>query len=184
MRGTADRPLDVVVHDRSLLLTDCLVAAFTRAGLTAASSTEAERAPAVLLLDPQAHGASDVSARLAATQTRILLLGAPPSSAAEVVGRDQPVAVVVQAVRRALTGRAARPAPPSTGALTRREQQVLTLVSRGARNDDVSATLGISSHTVRTHVQNVLAKLEQPSRHAAVAYAHRHGLLDDVASSP
>ena len=70
---------------------------------------------------------------------------------------------------------ALRSARPDHG-LTRREEQVLRLVAVGESNRQIAATLVISEHTVARHVQNILAKIGAPSRTAASAFAHRHGL--------
>jgi two-component system nitrate/nitrite response regulator NarL len=57
-------------------------------------------------------------------------------------------------------------------ALSTREREVLELVARGARNREIASELTISEFTVKRHVQNILQKLEVPSRRAAAAF-HR-----------
>jgi DNA-binding NarL/FixJ family response regulator len=52
-------------------------------------------------------------------------------------------------------------------ALSQREREVLDHVARGARNRQIAKALSISEFTVKRHVQNILAKLDLPSRHAA-----------------
>jgi two-component system, NarL family, nitrate/nitrite response regulator NarL len=54
--------------------------------------------------------------------------------------------------------------------LTKREREVLALLSRGADNRSIAAELVISSETARTHIQNVLAKLGVHSRIEAAAF--------------
>jgi two-component system NarL family response regulator len=54
--------------------------------------------------------------------------------------------------------------------LSHREREVLALVARGARNKEIAAALFISEFTVKRHVQNILEKLELPSRTAAAAF--------------
>jgi len=53
--------------------------------------------------------------------------------------------------------------------LSSREREVLDLISRGAANRQIAAQLAISEFTVKRHVQNILQKLELPSRHAAAS---------------
>jgi two-component system nitrate/nitrite response regulator NarL len=53
--------------------------------------------------------------------------------------------------------------------LSIREREVLALVSRGARNREIGEELHISEFTVKRHVQNILNKLEVPSRRSAAA---------------
>jgi DNA-binding NarL/FixJ family response regulator len=54
---------------------------------------------------------------------------------------------------------------------------VLRLVAAGRSNREIAADLVISEHTVARHVQNILAKIDAPSRTAASAFAHQHNLL-------
>jgi len=54
--------------------------------------------------------------------------------------------------------------------LSARERQVLELVARGAHNKDIAGELLISEFTVKRHMQNILSKLELPSRRAAAAF--------------
>jgi DNA-binding NarL/FixJ family response regulator len=51
--------------------------------------------------------------------------------------------------------------------LSAREREVLELVSRGARNREIAEALSISEFTVKRHMQNILQKLQLPSRRAA-----------------
>lgn len=53
--------------------------------------------------------------------------------------------------------------------LSSREREVLALVSRGARNREIGEELHISEFTVKRHVQNILNKLDVPSRRVAAA---------------
>jgi len=71
---------------------------------------------------------------------------------------------------------------PRTVPLTEREMDVLQLVARGQRNQEISDQLTISEATVRAHVSNILAKLRLSSRTQAAIYALREGLasLDDT----
>ena len=51
--------------------------------------------------------------------------------------------------------------------LSNREREVLALVARGARNRQIAQALSISEFTVKRHMQNILHKLDLPSRRAA-----------------
>jgi DNA-binding CsgD family transcriptional regulator len=62
-------------------------------------------------------------------------------------------------------------------ALTRRERDVLRWLVEGDSNPQIAARLSISDRTVDNHVASILAKLDLPSRTAAVAFAVRHGLV-------
>ena len=61
--------------------------------------------------------------------------------------------------------------------LTRREREVLALLVKGAENAIIAQDLGMSTNTVRTHVENIRTKLQVHSRLEAAAFAVRHGLV-------
>ncbi|HEY7093509.1 MAG TPA: LuxR C-terminal-related transcriptional regulator [Ktedonobacterales bacterium] len=65
----------------------------------------------------------------------------------------------------------------TAGSLTTRELQVLRLVASGKTNREIAATLVISHHTVRRHLQNIFTKLNVPSRAAATAFAFQRDLI-------
>jgi len=64
--------------------------------------------------------------------------------------------------------------------LSDRELEVLRLVALARTNDQIAAELFLSSHTVKRHVANILAKLHQPTRADAVKCALRNGYLVDA----
>ena len=66
--------------------------------------------------------------------------------------------------------------PPSDEPLTEREAEVLILVARGLSNQDIADKLVISERTVRTHVSNILSKLQLANRTQAALYALKEGL--------
>lgn len=63
------------------------------------------------------------------------------------------------------------------GRLTKREREILFLVAEGLSNKSIAERLVLSVHTVRTHVQTILAKLGAHSRLEAIAIAKRRRLL-------
>lgn len=65
----------------------------------------------------------------------------------------------------------------SPQSLTPRELEILSLFAEGLGNKTIAARLGISEHTVKTHVASVFAKLEVSTRAEAVASAARLGLI-------
>ena len=111
--------------------------------------------------------------------------------AAGYLTKDLPIDAWVQAVRAAIRGEAPLSRAmisalvaefrnqesrmpmvellPSARRLTQREWEVLALIAHGKTNRNVACDLSISVQTVRTHVSNILAKLEAPNRSAAAA---------------
>jgi DNA-binding NarL/FixJ family response regulator len=62
-------------------------------------------------------------------------------------------------------------------ALTERELFVLRLVASGASNQEIAQKLSISVNTVKTHLKNILDKLQLDNRTQAATYALKHGLV-------
>ncbi len=69
------------------------------------------------------------------------------------------------------------PTPPGLIPLSPREREILALVADGLGNKIVAARLGISEHTVKTHVTSIFTKLGAESRAEAVAIGARIGAL-------
>ncbi len=63
--------------------------------------------------------------------------------------------------------------------LTDREREVMALVAAGLPTQAMTERLGVSAHTVRSHVHSILRKLDLGSRLEVVSYAARHGLGPD-----
>ncbi|KRN29710.1 response regulator [Lactobacillus selangorensis] len=61
--------------------------------------------------------------------------------------------------------------------LTKREREVLLLIAKGKSNQEIADELFITLKTVKTHVSNILAKLEVEDRTQAAIYAYKHGLI-------
>lgn len=61
--------------------------------------------------------------------------------------------------------------------LTNRELEILLLMAEGKTNQEIADNLFIALKTVKTHVSNILGKLEVQDRTQAVIYAFKHGLV-------
>lgn len=66
---------------------------------------------------------------------------------------------------------------PTLDELTRREQEVLSLLADGASNEDIANALVISPKTVERHRENIMNKLNLHSRAELVRYAIRKGII-------
>ena len=112
------------------------------------------------------------------------------AGAAGYVLKDAEPEEVATAVRAAVTGEehldaavarllARRMASPQVGvtSLTARERDILVLVGQGLSNREIADRLVISERTARTHVSNVLSKLQLSSRTQAALLAIREGLV-------
>ncbi len=181
----------VLVAPAGVLESDCLVHILEAAGVrtTARFDPTDTVAAVVASLPGQSLAGTVVRTRAEAPELPLLLVvasGAEAGVAHAQVGAPTSVvswqaggSSIIEAVRELLSGSDGRTCELS-GAdddplrdLTMREQGIAALLAQGRRNHEIAAELGISHHTVRTHVNRVLTKLGVPHRHAAAAVARR-----------
>lgn len=67
--------------------------------------------------------------------------------------------------------------PEDEAALTRRELSVLELAAQGASDKEIADALVVSLYTVKSHMRNILAKLQVSSRQEAARLARQRGLV-------
>ena len=92
--------------------------------------------------------------------------------------------LVAPAVTRRLIAEFARVSapPPPTGAdpladLTDREREILLLIAKGLSNTEIADALVLSASTVKTHVGNILGKLDCRDRVQAIVLAYERGAV-------
>jgi len=109
------------------------------------------------------------------------------SPAFEVVDAGAAVGDVAGDIELVVVARESRAGSRLTGALdhdaagapvlTRREREILALLADGFGNKQIAARLGISTNTVKTHLELMFDKLDVSTRTEAVTAAARMGLL-------
>jgi DNA-binding NarL/FixJ family response regulator len=123
------------------------------------------------------------------------LFGALRAGASGFVLKDDPAATLLAGIRAVARGdgfvspgptrrlilRSSRAEPVATvpGDVTPREREVLALVGQALSNAQIARRLQVEESTVKTHVQNVLAKLGLRTRVQAAILAHRAGLVEE-----
>jgi DNA-binding NarL/FixJ family response regulator len=113
----------------------------------------------------------------------VVLLGTGPNDDATVLPVDsagEDVVAALTAPPRATEPAATSKRPNSVALLRRltsRERLILKLLAEGSSLKDVAGRLDVSQHTVRTHMQNLYAKLGAHSRLDVVRFAAEHGLV-------
>lgn len=118
-----------------------------------------------------------VTAALEAGATGYLLKDADADDVAAAVRRAHAGEVHLDPqVTRMLAERVRRPQPVGAAhePLTEREREVLGLVARGHSNKEIATLLDITERTARTHVSNILGKLDLASRTQAALWAIEH----------
>lgn len=117
-------------------------------------------------------------------------LAAARAGALAVVLRDADSAVYANVVRAAAGGTLALPVPLQMrlldeyrrpGELSTREKEVVKLVAIGLRNHEVARMLYVSESTVKTHLNNVFAKVGVRDRVELALYAWRRNLIGSEA---
>ncbi|MFJ7209842.1 response regulator [Streptomyces sp. NPDC098789] len=81
-------------------------------------------------------------------------------------------------VAEALLSQEQGPTPGRGGSLTDREREVLGHIADGRSNREIARALVLSEKTVKTHVSNILMKLDLADRTQAALWAVRHGIAD------
>ncbi len=129
-----------------------------------------------------------------------LLLESVVAGATGFVSRDSPIETLVDATRALARGEAAIPprmlpgllanllrrrraqgvAVRAVSKLTRREKEILLMLAAGASNERMAERMVISPQTVRTHVQNLLRKLDLHSRVEAAAFVHANRIDEEL----
>jgi DNA-binding NarL/FixJ family response regulator len=162
--------------------------------------------PDVVFMDVRMPGISGIEAtkqiRKANPGTKVILITIDESRGAiseaiqaGVSGyllKDASADALVDAARQAVEGRAVihpqltktfieevqhADEAPTTTPLSKREREILQMVANGSTTKEVARDLGISPHTVKTHLERIFEKLGANDRAQAVAIAIRTGLV-------
>jgi len=155
-------------------------------------------APDVILLDLKMPGMDAVSTvrALSGSAAKVLIvtsftarsevLPAIRAGAAGLVFKDIDPAALANAIRTVHSGHVLLPPDVAAAllagetregridALTPRERDVLSEIAKGRSNREIARTLRLAEKTVKTHVSNILMKLEVEDRTQAAIYAVRH----------
>jgi DNA-binding NarL/FixJ family response regulator len=120
-----------------------------------------------------------VTAALAAGASGFILKDADADDVAAAIraAHNDEVHLDPAAARILAQGMRTRSNAPAVEPLTERELEVLALVGRGRSNKEIATELGITERTARTHVSNILGKLDLSSRTQAALYAVDHRLV-------
>lgn len=183
------------------------VVAVIPVGSDVASSIVSEQRPELVILDLGRSGReglewskdvlreySDVKFLALIPEERpVLAQAAIRSGIHGCLSKNSAIPDLLNAIRGVLAGHAVMPLPIAremnghrdrdayvsllADQLTHRELDVLGLLVEGSGSQEIMRELHVSRNTVRTHVQNILTKLQVHSRLEAAAFAVRHGIV-------
>lgn len=126
--------------------------------LVLTSATDAERVPAAISAGAAGFVYKDIDPDALASAIRTVHAGQ--------------MLLAPVAMRGLMSGGGAATAP----SLTPRESQVLGLIAKGQTNRQIARALGVSEKTVKTHVTNLLRRIDAADRTQAALWAVRHGI--------
>lgn len=163
-----------------------------------------ELRPDIILMDVQLPGTSGVEATAAICaawpEAKVIILTTfdrgdyvfqgVRAGALGYLLKDTPADELIDTIRRVHAGEVfiqpmiasralrelARPQANPLTVLSDREREVLVLLAQGASNRDIAEKLVITEGTVKTHVSNILGKLQADNRTQAALIARRYGL--------
>ncbi|MGD9316823.1 MAG: response regulator transcription factor, partial [Anaerolineae bacterium] len=176
--GEANDGLDAISAARRLepdvILMDLVMPGMD--GLEATRRLTACQPAARILVLTSFHGDDKVFPAIKAGALGYLLKDSKPEELVEAIqqvhrGESSLHPSIARRLLRELSAPSDRATEPEC--LTDREIEVLRLVAQGQSNRQISVSLTISEATVRTHVSNILAKLNLNSRTQAALYALR-----------
>jgi DNA-binding NarL/FixJ family response regulator len=143
----------------------------------ALSPDAAGRMPALVLLGDEPVAGWGMRAVQQGARGALPRTAAPAEIQAAIEAVAAGLAVLPPEALRAAQPRALRSSAGPTAPLTPREIEILALLAEGLGNKVAAARLGISEHTVKTHVESLFAKLGVSSRTEAVMTGARLGLI-------
>jgi len=134
-----------------------------------------ELTPDVVFMDVRMPGMDGIEA------TRQILQAAP-STKVILITIDESRGAISQAIQAGVSGYLLKEvrmgdAGSDTTPLSKREREILQRVADGATTKQVASDLGISPHTVKTHLERIFEKLGANDRAQAVAIAIRLGIV-------
>ncbi|MCZ3386139.1 MAG: helix-turn-helix transcriptional regulator [Actinomycetia bacterium] len=165
------------------LMSDLLSQHLTSAGLDVVTASSA-RSPDCLLrwIDDRTRGAAPaakpVTTTIAVTDTAATARHSRDQHRVAVSSRDIDLDAFLVLILATVRGeRVAASTGRGRATASDRELEVMELVAKGHRTNEIADTLAISPHTVRTHIQHVIRRLGVSSRAAAVVQLTNEGLI-------
>jgi DNA-binding NarL/FixJ family response regulator len=167
------------------------VVGFESDGVAAVAMAARLRPDAVLVIGEVGRlgaGGLEREVRRRRPETIVVVVGGGNSSDTTFLPSRSTVQEVLDALASERTARVEKAPARGDGiallkTLTRQELMVLRLLAEGLTQKEIAARRGMSQHTVRTHIQNLYAKLHCHNRVEVIHFANRHGVVGFGGSS-
>jgi DNA-binding NarL/FixJ family response regulator len=168
-------------HGPDLLITDLEA---TAGGMSAHTLIELARQRSTALrviVIAASQETADIDAAFASGALAYVLKSAHPADVAATIRQAFDHSVFLAASHPNGRTEAPRPAPTADAegleaGLTRREREILALVSEGHSNRELAQMMWVTEQTVKFHLSNIYRKLDVSNRTEASRWAHKHAL--------
>ncbi len=188
--ATPEQALELVEEHRpSLLITETQTPNRGMSG-TMLIRTACERVAALrVIVLGSSHDPADIDEAFDAGSIAYVLKTAHPADVAATIRQTFDHSVFLANVHGNGNGNGNAPDPEPTPpddadvGLTRREREILALVSEGYSNRELAKMIWVTEQTVKFHLSNIYRKLDVSNRTEASRWAHKHRLVDPAGAN-
>jgi len=190
--ATPEQALELVgEHRPSLLITETQMSNGGMSGTMLIRSARERVAALRVIVLGSSHDPADIDEAFNAGTIAYILKTAHPADVAATIRQTFDHSVFLANVHSNGNGNTNGHAPDAERALvddadvalTRREREILALVSEGYSNRELAKMIWVTEQTVKFHLSNIYRKLDVSNRTEASRWAHKHRLVDPAGAN-
>ena len=190
--ATPEQALELVgEHRPSLLITETQMSNGGMSGTMLIRSARERVAALRVIVLGSSHDPADIDEAFDAGTIAYILKTAHPADVAATIRQTFDHSVFLANVHSNGNGNTNGHAPDAERALvddadvalTRREREILALVSEGYSNRELAKMIWVTEQTVKFHLSNIYRKLDVSNRTEASRWAHKHRLVDPAGAN-
>jgi len=190
--ATPEQALELVgEHRPSLLITETQMSNGGMSGTMLIRSARERVAALRVIVLGSSHDPADIDEAFDAGTIAYVLKTAHPADVAATIRQTFDHSVFLANVHSNGNGNTNGHAPDAERApvddadvaLTRREREILALVSEGYSNRELAKMIWVTEQTVKFHLSNIYRKLDVSNRTEASRWAHKHRLVDPAGAN-
>jgi len=190
--ATPEQALELVgEHRPSLLITETQMSNGGMSGTMLIRSARERVAALRVIVLGSSHDPADIDEAFDAGTIAYILKTAHPADVAATIRQTFDHSVFLANVHSNGNGNTNGHAPDAERALvddadvalTRREREILALVSEGYSNRELAKMIWVTEQTVKFHLSNIYRKLDVSNRTEASRWAHKHRLIDPAGAN-